>query len=391
MYWKDAVAGVSKFTLAGHTDWRLPTVKELYSLIRFNGRTGVTQEGSVPYIDTRYFDFSYGSAAAGDRFIDSQYCTTTKYVSTTMNGNPTFFGVNFADGRIKGYPIEIPGGQTKKYVIQHVRGKSGYGGNDFANNNNGTITDRASGLMWVKNDSGVLQAGDKKDGRLNWQQALAWCEGLNYAGYSDWRLPNAKELQGIVDYTRSPKTTASAAISPLFVTTAITDGNGFKNYPYFWTGTTHLDGPNAGDAAVYIAFGEAQGYMKTPTGGYVLMDVHGAGAQRSDPKAGNPADYPYGRGPQGDVISIYNFARCVRGNAATKSTASLKLLFDDIYAAALPGSQDRDAEILAAIDANGSTYYYQVFENSTALAAWTDGRVYYFDGTNVSYTGRDWQ
>jgi len=43
-----------------------------------------------------------------------------------------------------------------------------------------------------------------------------------------------------------------------------------------------------------------------------LMDVHGAGAQRSDPKAGNPDDFPHGRGPQGDVIRINNLVRCVR-------------------------------------------------------------------------------
>jgi len=40
--------------------------------------------------------------------------------------------------------------------------------------------------------------------------------------------------------------------------------------------------------------------------------VHGAGSQRSDPKSGNPEDYPYGHGPQGDVIRIYNYVRCVR-------------------------------------------------------------------------------
>ncbi len=43
------------------------------------------------------------------------------------------------------------------------------------------------------------------------------------------------------------------------------------------------------------------------------QDVHGAGAQRSDPKAGDPADWPYGHGPQGDAIRIYNFVRLVRG------------------------------------------------------------------------------
>ena len=43
------------------------------------------------------------------------------------------------------------------------------------------------------------------------------------------------------------------------------------------------------------------------------VDVPGAGAQRSDPKAGNPAAFPQGRGPQGDAIRIYNYVRLVRG------------------------------------------------------------------------------
>ena len=42
------------------------------------------------------------------------------------------------------------------------------------------------------------------------------------------------------------------------------------------------------------------------------LDVHGAGAQRSDPKVGDPADYPTGHGPQGDAIRIYNMVRLVR-------------------------------------------------------------------------------
>ena len=49
------------------------------------------------------------------------------------------------------------------------------------------------------------------------------------------------------------------------------------------------------------------------SGNYQLLDVHGAGAQRSDPKAGDPHDFPHGRGPQGDVIRIFNFVRLVRG------------------------------------------------------------------------------
>jgi len=35
-------------------------------------------------------------------------------------------------------------------------------------------------------------------------------------------------------------------------------------------------------------------------------------SQCSDPKAGNPALFPHGRGPQGDAIRIYNYVRLVR-------------------------------------------------------------------------------
>jgi uncharacterized protein (TIGR03437 family) len=52
------------------------------------------------------------------------------------------------------------------------------------------------------------------------------------------------------------------------------------------------------------------------------QDVHGAGAQRSDPKNGNPADYPTGHGPQGDAIRIYNFVRLVRAQAPALTTVS---------------------------------------------------------------------
>jgi len=152
---------------------------------------------------------------------------------------------------------------------------------------------------------------------MDWEQALAWAEGLTYAGKSDWRLPNAKELQSIVDYGRCPDATHSAAIDPLFSISSIRDEGGRRDYPFFWTSTTHAS-LRGGAAAVYIAFGESPGWMRDRrTGELRLLDVHGAGSQRSDPKRGAAADFPHGRGPQGDVIRIANFARCVRGGVAT--------------------------------------------------------------------------
>jgi hypothetical protein len=82
-----------------------------------------------------------------------------------------------------------------------------------------------------------------------------------------------------------------------------------------------------GKYAVYVSFGEALGWMEMPpnSGNFQLLDVHGAGAQRSDPKSGDPGDWPYGHGPQGDVIRIYNYVRLVRD---IQSTSTLEFQSD---------------------------------------------------------------
>ena len=308
--YENAIALADTFSLSGFADWRLPSIKELYSLIDFRGATGVTAAESTPFIDTTYFEFRYGNINAGERFIDAQYVSSTEYVGTTMNGDFTVFGVNFADGRIKGYGTTAPTGGDKLFEVKLLRGNTEYGTNNFSDNNDGTITDISTGLMWGKEDNGT---------GLNWEEALDWVSQKNqdnYLDYNDWRLPNAKELQSIVDYTRSPQTTNSPAIDTIFNVTPIIDEGGEINYPFYWTGTTHADGPpdHQFTKAVYVAFGEALGFMEIPpiSGNYVLMDVHGAGAQRSDPKQGDPNNYPHGFGPQGDVIRIYNFVRLVR-------------------------------------------------------------------------------
>ena len=72
MTWEDALSGAEDFTLAGYNDWRMPTIKELYSLIQFTGRIAGSTDNSVRFIDTRYFIQPLGDEAAGERFIDAQ-------------------------------------------------------------------------------------------------------------------------------------------------------------------------------------------------------------------------------------------------------------------------------------------------------------------------------
>lgn len=299
MTYQQAVDGALSFNLAGYDDWRLPTIKEQYLLIQFSGidpsgYEGSSTEGLVPFINTNFFDFSYGDIEAGERIIDSQYASSTKYIDGDL-----LFGVNFADGRIKGYGLQLPLRLDEKtFFVTYVRGNLEYGINDFVDNGDTTITDKATGLMWMQYDS---------KSKMNWKAALNYAEDLEYAGYSDWRLPDIKELQSIVDYTRSPGSTNSAAIDSLFHCSQITNEAGEADYPFYWSSTTHRNWSKAaGEFAAYVSFGRALGHING------WEDVHGAGAQRSDPKSGDPSEYSTGHGPQGDAVRIFNHVRCVR-------------------------------------------------------------------------------
>jgi len=79
----------------------------------------------------------------------------------------------------------------------------------FRDNGDGTVTDLNTDLMWVSSgyadtnvEPPVLYQSEGPWRRYFWNQALLYCERLNLGGYSDWRLPNYKELISIVDLSR---------------------------------------------------------------------------------------------------------------------------------------------------------------------------------------------
>jgi hypothetical protein len=313
----------------GYNDWRVPTIKELYSLIDFRGQdpSGPNPSQLVPFIDTTYFDFVYGDPNVGERLIDAQYWSDNVYVGTVFVNQIAVFGVNFADGRIKGYPRDIGPTGIAVHYARYVRGNSVYGINDFTDNGDGTITDNATALIWSKDDFGDGVNTGPRSG-MKWEDALAFVQqknSENYLGHNDWRLPNAKEMQSILDYSRGPDATGSAAIDSVFNITQITNENGDVDYPWYWTGTTHLKSNGMADAGAYVCFGRATGYMMN-----AWIDVHGAGAQRSDRKGSDFTGYayiPYGyyfpMAPQGDAVRIYNYVRLVR-DADPTSTGDSK-------------------------------------------------------------------
>lgn len=101
----------------------------------------------------------------------------------------------------------------------------------YTDNGDGTITDHNTGLMWEqKTADGSLHdalntyvwSGDGSQETIwDWLAAL---NATNFAGYNDWRIPNVKELQSIVDYER-----LNPCIDPVFGITV--------PFPY-WSATT---------------------------------------------------------------------------------------------------------------------------------------------------------
>lgn len=283
---------VDELEIGGYTDWRLPTIKELYSISNFNGElTPEDFSKSKPYLDTRYFDFEYDKRMP----FAGQYWSATKYVKGGIQNKNIegAFGFNFADGHIKSYETGLyfdgkNGVRNPGCFVRAVRGKENiYGTNDFFDNQNGTITDKATRLMWQKIDDGNT---------YNWKEALIYAKNNQLAGYTDWRLPNTKELQSIVDYDKKN----IPAIDENFFSCT-------NNDSWFWTGTTQGDFKYT---ACYIAFGKA--YSKDNSTVKEYYDWHGAGAQRSDPKSGKIEDYLMESINAADSIRIKNYVRLVR-------------------------------------------------------------------------------
>jgi hypothetical protein len=166
----DYINNLNKANYGGFNDWRLPHKDELRSIIDYGKMN--------PAINTDYF---YNIK------IGLYWCAETYQMQDCMGwGIFTGFGSATAVSKqSKQYAIAVRAGYDENF--------SKAGISRFVDNGDGTVTDKISGLMW--------QQGDNP--RMNWFETLKYCHKLELAGHNDWRLPNIKELNTILNLERN--------------------------------------------------------------------------------------------------------------------------------------------------------------------------------------------
>jgi hypothetical protein len=156
-----------ELTVGGHSDWRLPSKKELINIVDYSiPKTG-------PAIKTAFFPNTY----------------TSGYWSSTLSGGFELWNNAWRIGFEDGYFCN--GDKLGTLYVRCVRGGPSPSQN-FVDNGDGTVTDITTGLMWQQAEPGAMA----------WGNALSYCQGLPLGGHYDWRLPNVKEIESLFDDSR---------------------------------------------------------------------------------------------------------------------------------------------------------------------------------------------
>jgi len=200
MTFENAISYCDNLVFAGHSDWRLPTPLESFSIMNL--------QNSNPALNTTYF--SSPTTPGADYW----------WTSSVQYGDATKVWCTNAGGGIGNKPKAetISAGGTLKYNARAVRTVTipTTITNHFTDNGDGTITDNLTQLVWQKIPNANL---------VTWEEAITYAEGLTLANALDWRLPNIKELQSITNEL----TTNPSVFAPYF------SNLGVHNY---WSSTT---------------------------------------------------------------------------------------------------------------------------------------------------------
>ncbi len=169
-----AITYCDTLTLGGFTDWRLPNPHEAFSILNHQNANPAINTSVFPNTGAEYWWSSLRQANDNNKV----WCTN-------------------AGGGIGNHPKTetISAGGTKKFHVRALRDVTSPTTipNHFTDNGDGTITDHLTNLVWQK-----LAYTDS----ITWEQALTYADSLTLSGFTDWRLPNIKELQSLNDETR---------------------------------------------------------------------------------------------------------------------------------------------------------------------------------------------
>jgi hypothetical protein len=262
--WKtalDYVELLNNDNYLGHNDWRMPNMVEMKSLVNL-GYPDIVLPPDHPFINLK--DVYWSSTTLEQmRSLAITVMLREHYAHSNIT-NPAGETEDFAKDP------EIAGLTNWKYYLLPVRDSENpgplhnpatgqrytfYPGDDgflaegtawptprLVDNNNGTVTDRLTGLMWTR-DANLMLTRDPEfdtnqwvDGAINWQHALDYIALLNsenYLGHNDWRMPNRNEMTSLVDMGR----TYPAMPEQYPFTNLI----GFNYDLSYWTSTTRAD------------------------------------------------------------------------------------------------------------------------------------------------------
>jgi len=132
----------------------------------------------------------------------------------------------------------------------------------FVDNNDNTITDNLTGLMWAKEDSWQMEAR-----WLSWDEAREYIHSMAYqqlAGYNDWRLPEKEEVLILIDpdHFIQDKYGKDMKMNPVFPSGGL---------PTVWT----ADGVGSDGFIVNFTLGKADTLYKSKSGRMAVRAVRG--------------------------------------------------------------------------------------------------------------------
>ncbi len=223
----DYIAKLNAEAYLGYADWRLPNVNEAETLVN------AEQSNTATWIDAQGFDnvqwdgFWWSSTSAADNPASAWFINMSDGFMGHVSKSSFIHGLYVWPVRSgkSGVAQLWQTGQTICYdsagsVINCTgTGQDGelqsgvpWPNPRFTDNGDSTVTDNLSGLMWTMDsnlmtsrDTGFDIDGIYGDGAVNWQHALDYVIKLNaeaYLGYTDWRLPNRKEVHSLTDFSR---------------------------------------------------------------------------------------------------------------------------------------------------------------------------------------------